>query len=630
MMTRAILLVFALGSLVGVAGAASNPPLLPQAQVSPIPPDNVGWTIAVNAGDDLQAALNLAAQMGGNGTVVLEGGATWVGNFRLPAKPDDGTWITIRGSREADIAAPGHRIDPALHAQFMPKLLTTNGSPAIYSIDDGVNNTHGWRLVGLEIAAVPNLTTTQYGLVGLGNASDQGHVGADGSRLIFERGYIHHGQTNASADNFYRGIYIDGQDIRVCDSYITDIQATGQDTQGIFTGNSRGNHLIENNYIAATGMSVMYGGGLAQDADHMPRDITVRRNTFEKLGRWFELGPQWDHVVWDVKPLFELKMAERVLIEGNRFRNSFRWPAIALDAWDQYPPYNPFAKVTSVTVQNNLIETAQLVVQIYGGNHEVARVKIYNNLGLGTDERLSVPHNANSAGSAFYVSGGFDLDDIWIEHNTIVPNRTHTFIVEHQGIPPHHHRFTLKNNILGFGDAGGAIEGLTAGWMVPFEGDVAGGQSSAAVWDTWCPERDFQRNALVNLDAVDPATQLTRNVQSNWDVGRWLCPDSYGTAGIDATSGMLDPSSPFKNAATDGTDLGVDFAQLHDALDPMPTTPADDAGMSFPPSDDPTAPPSAGCGCNAQRPSPASWMLIGLVLVRIRRRRARSETRARC
>ena len=64
-------------------------------------------TLTVNAGGDLQAALN-AARPGD--TILLQAGATFTGNFVLPVKSGSTTDITIRSSA-AD--SPPRRNKPA-------------------------------------------------------------------------------------------------------------------------------------------------------------------------------------------------------------------------------------------------------------------------------------------------------------------------------------------------------------------------------------------------------------------------------------------------------------------------------------------------------------------------------------
>src|SRR5690349_8430927 len=90
----------------GLAVAAANPPAPPSKMVSPLPPDNPGGrTIPVRASDNLQAKLDDARP---GDTLVLDAGASWVGNFMLPPKSGSG-WITIRGSQESKLPGPGQR-----------------------------------------------------------------------------------------------------------------------------------------------------------------------------------------------------------------------------------------------------------------------------------------------------------------------------------------------------------------------------------------------------------------------------------------------------------------------------------------------------------------------------------------
>src|SRR5208283_6039525 len=70
-----------------------------------------GSVISVNAGGDLQSALNSAVC--GN-TIQLQAGATFTGNFELPAQNcDSGHWIWIRTSApNSALPAEGQRLTP--------------------------------------------------------------------------------------------------------------------------------------------------------------------------------------------------------------------------------------------------------------------------------------------------------------------------------------------------------------------------------------------------------------------------------------------------------------------------------------------------------------------------------------
>ena len=76
---------------------SSLAPELPRIYLDTSYPAETGATLNVAAGGDLQAALN-AANPGD--TVVLEAGATFTGNFVLPAKGGS-SYIVIRSSATA-------------------------------------------------------------------------------------------------------------------------------------------------------------------------------------------------------------------------------------------------------------------------------------------------------------------------------------------------------------------------------------------------------------------------------------------------------------------------------------------------------------------------------------------------
>ena len=59
----------------------------------------------------------------------------------------------------------------------------------------------------------------------------------------------------------------------------------------------------------------------------VPSDIEIRRNTLFKPLSWKVDDPSYAGKHWTVKNLFELKSAQRVLVEGNWMEIS--WPAFA-------------------------------------------------------------------------------------------------------------------------------------------------------------------------------------------------------------------------------------------------------------------------------------------------------------
>ena len=87
-------------------------------------------TLTVNAGGDLQAAIN-AAQPGD--TILVAAGAVFTGNYTLPAKGGS-SYITIRSSAsDASLPAAGVRITPA-YAAYLPKIQSDQYGPAFLEL----------------------------------------------------------------------------------------------------------------------------------------------------------------------------------------------------------------------------------------------------------------------------------------------------------------------------------------------------------------------------------------------------------------------------------------------------------------------------------------------------------------
>ena len=417
------------------SSGAGQPPLsrhaiLPRDSVNTaiVPP--TGKQHVVRAGGNLQKALNAAAR---GDEIVIAAGAKFVGTFTLPEKAGtaaDG-WITVR-TDASNFPPPGTRVGPE-HASLMPKLVTRSSQAALQTAP----RASGWRIIGIEITVVPDLNQVQNGLVLLGDGSHAQNVLADvPSDLILDRVYVH----GAFPTQTKRCVALNSGRSAVIDSYLTDCAGKGYDTQAILGWNGPGPYLIENNRLEGAGENVMFGGADPAIRNLVPSDITIRRNYIYKPQSW--LAP------WTVKNLFELKNAQRVLIEGNVLRNNWANAqsgyAVVMGSVNQEGGCY-WCIVQDVTFRQNHVDSIVggfLLFEGYQRAQWMRRVNISHNL----ITNLGILANTwGGNGRMFFISG--HLDDLAIEHNT--GYSTLGYLQFDDQTPVQKQRFTFRNNIGG-------------------------------------------------------------------------------------------------------------------------------------------------------------------------------------
>src|SRR5438034_531810 len=109
----------------------------------------------------------------------------------------------------------------------------------------------------------------------------------------------------------------------VIDSALWGFTEVGADAQAIASWSGTGPFKIVNNYLEASGENVMFGGDGPSILNLVPADIEVRGNYFFKPLTWKVGDPSYAGVAWTVKNLFELKNAQRVLLDGNIFEHNW-------------------------------------------------------------------------------------------------------------------------------------------------------------------------------------------------------------------------------------------------------------------------------------------------------------------
>jgi hypothetical protein len=210
----------------------------------------------------------------------------------------------------------------------MARIIATKGTSPI-TLASGANH---YRLgPGLELTR-PVGTGIAYGMISK-QATPADHI-------IVDRDWIH----GTAKDDTVRGVFLSGiVYAAVVDSYINDFHCTSAigaciDSQAISGGTGmlpQGTWKIENNFLEAGAETILFGGA---GGTTVPTDITVRRNHMYKPLTWmpgqsgFVGGVNTDPTKcagWNepgycpfvVKNLFELKNAQRLLLEGNILEN---------------------------------------------------------------------------------------------------------------------------------------------------------------------------------------------------------------------------------------------------------------------------------------------------------------------
>ena len=279
------------------SGSVATLPELPRVVPSSRDPyPGRACSTTVSAGGDITGALSAAR---GGQVVCLVAGATYP-PFQLPARASGDTgWIVLRTA--TSLPAEGTRMKPSTAGSLAKIVQTLNGTEAVNTVP----STYGYFLRGIEITLGPSVTIT-YPIVTLGDGSSaQNSVSLMPHDLVLSQMYIHGNTT----DEVQRCVALNTGAAAIVDSWLSNCHGKGYDTQAIAGWNGTGPYLISNNYLEAAGENIMFGGAAPGAEGLVAYDVTITRN-------WIRTPIAWQGV-WTRKNLLELKVAHRVLIEGN-------------------------------------------------------------------------------------------------------------------------------------------------------------------------------------------------------------------------------------------------------------------------------------------------------------------------
>lgn len=502
---------------------------------------SAGGTIHVASGGDLQAALNSAVP---GDTITLEAGASFSGNFSIPAKSGGiaGGWITVK--TDGAVPAEGTQATPA-NAATMAKIVSPNSVQALSALAPTSNK---WRFIGIEFTVDPSQTFSQ-GIVRIGeNGVSQTTLAVVPTDYIFDRCYAH-GQPSLDCRKAFS---FDSARTALIDSWVDEIHS-GQDAQCVTGTNGPGPFKITNNHLESSGENIAWGGADPSIPNLVPSDIEVRLNFFFKPLAWKTSS-------WNIKNLYESKNSRRTLIEGNYFQHS--WPSgqagFAIVLWSVNQNGGGTWCITEhQTVRKNIIVVTtsgfQLAAKFSNPSPVMNHVAINNNVIIGLD-------SADVAGgtSRLYQIGG-SIPNLSIEHNTGFAPDT-TFIWETDTPLTN---LIIKNNLTGGG--GFQIAGVQPGVGV-VQGSVA-----------WALADGAGSEFLGNVVAL--ASNWLNVIPGNFEPQTM---DEIGLVGggakaYDPTATPSDlalaPAGIYSGAGTDGTDPGADIPAVLAAVSGVTTLP---------------------------------------------------------
>jgi hypothetical protein len=529
-----------------------------------------GKSRLVKSGDNLQEAIDSASC---GDTIKVQAGATFTGRFRLPRKScDDSHWVVLRTSApDGDLPGEGTRITPCyagvaslpgrpdFHCSsprnVMAKIVfngRAGAGPIVF--DAGANH---YRLLGLEITR----DSPGIGIVNLAGPVENNPA----DHIIFDRVWMH----GTAQDETRRGVFLSGTTyMGIIDSFFSDFHCVARggctDSQAIAGGAgdvAMGAWKIENNYLEAAGENILLGGS---HASFTPADIEIRHNYMYKPIAWMRGQPGFmggeSGNPFIVKNLFELKNAQRLLLEGNVLENTwggFTQPgfAIALSPKNQHGNVCPLCRVTDITIRYNKISHM-------GGGLSIANV-LSDTGGAAADGGRYSLHDLvfdDIDGATYNGFGTFllliantpKLHDVKIDHVTALPPRVFLNIGSKQ---EKFANFVFTNNIV---DAGQRQVTSTGGGPA----NCAFHPDPSNVLKNCFESVTFTNNAIIDGSGWPPGNFYPKDQES---VG-FLNPN-HGKNGdyhlCRAKNQFCKAASRYLHAGTDGKDLGADM----DAID---------------------------------------------------------------
>jgi hypothetical protein len=505
----------------------------------------------------------------------------------IPTKTCDAQhYITVETSAVLNLPSEGTRLTPCYAgvtslpgrpaypcpapSNYMGKIVAapTAGS-ATRAITLSANSSY-IRFIGLEItrSAGSGINTA---LVVM-NAGGVNHI-------IFDRVWAHGNATDETTRfaNLSGTSFIAAVDGTYTDFFCISVSGACTDAQAFLGGlgsSTDATFKIVNNFMEGAAETIELGGGMATTT---PRDWEIRLNHMFKPLTWNPGHPSYNGGIGShpfiVKNLCEAKNADRVLLEGNIFENTWGGfsqlgPAVLLTPKNQAGNLCPLCQVTNITIRYNLIHTASEAFQIanapaddgnfpMAGNSYSVHDNIADNLNYATCYKCQSSASTVPLSTHFNAPASLVMHDVSVNHNTFIYANpvfgTPLALLAVEG--PLASTGREMSNIIFTNNLGeNGTRGVTSngtGSSSDCAQGFANGAAASIIDNCWNPNT-FGGNALVN-----------NNNSVSWPGSNCFAP-SYASMLVNYNNGAggdyhLAANGSCHLAATDGTDPGANI-----------------------------------------------------------------------
>jgi hypothetical protein len=310
----------------------------------------------------------------------------------------------------------------------------------------------------------------------------------------------------------------------------------------------------------------------------IPGDVTITKNYLYKPPSWNPSDPSYDGVIRSSKDFVESKYGQRWNISANAMVNSWnngQAMAFNFNSNDQNGDC-PWCVSSDISLTNNVVkniagEFAVIASQDYSGDcpGSLARVLIQNNLFwvpggspyiAGGGSNFEFAGNSGSCGV-----GGGGVDSLQIIHNHLLGTGINMQLAG--GLPYNFTNLLIRDNLTEFDQYRWTNQCITNP-----DGAVCINSTLSASGTYTASNNAIINSGAINGDQGQADTVLrarygTMILSTLIDTTRGMNYSGVGFVNYTAVNAdyhnfALAPGSPFHGRASDGTDPGVNFAQL--------------------------------------------------------------------